>query len=81
MGTVRGGGSSLSLANRINTSLMCLACMKITMQRHANGLSVRILKCKFKLEFIPQPHDADSLLPVWGHETLQAYLVGSTAAV
>lgn len=47
----------------------------------AGFYSVRILKYKFKLEFIPQPHDADSLLPVWGHETLQAYLVGSTAAV
>lgn len=80
MSTVRGWGSSLSLPNRINTPLMCLACMKITMQRHANRLSVRILKCKFKLEFIPQPLDADSLFLVWGHETLQAYLVGSTAA-
>lgn len=49
--------------------------------KFAYRLHVSIIKCKFELELIPQPLDADSLLPVWGNGTLQEYLVGSTAAV
>lgn len=69
MSTVRGTASALSLPNRMNTSLMCLAflllwkwlCKEIKI---ANRFSVTIIICKCKLEFIPQPLGTQSMLPL-----------------